>query len=92
MFLQTIAQTIGPEAIMQFINTDEVIKRLAAASGIDVLNLVKSMQEIQGEQQQQAEQQMAMQDQQNAPAMAAVAQKQQQAEMQMAQQQQQPPK
>jgi len=92
MFLQTIAQTIGPEAIMQFINTDEVIKRLAAASGIDVLNLVKSMQEIQGEQQQQQEQQMAMQDQQNAPAMAAVAQKQQQAEMQMAQQQQQPPK
>ena len=87
MFLQTIAQTIGPEAIMQFINPDEVIKRLAAASGIDVLNLVKSMQEIQGEQQQQ----MAMQEQQNAPAMAAVDQKQAQAELQaqvqMAQQQ-----
>jgi len=88
-FLQTIAQTVGPEAIMQFINTDEVIKRLAAASGIDVLNLVKSMQEIQGEQQQQAEQQQAAQEQQNAPAMAAVQQKQQQAEMQMAMQQQQ---
>ena len=92
MFLQTIAQTIGPEAIMQFINPDEVIKRLAAASGIDVLNLVKSMQEIQGEQQQQMQQQMAMQEQQNAPAMAAVDQKQAQAELQaqvqMAQQQQ----
>ncbi len=91
MFLQTIAQTIGPEAIMQFINPDEVIKRLAAASGIDVLNLVKSMQEIQGEQQQQMQQQMAMQEQQNAPAMAAVDQKQAQAELQaqvqMAQQQ-----
>ena len=90
MFLQTIAQTIGPEAIMQFINPDEVIKRLAAASGIDVLNLVKSMQEIQGEQ-QQMQQQMAMQEQQNAPAMAAVDQKQAQAELQaqvqMAQQQ-----
>jgi len=82
MFLQTIAQTIGPEAIMQFINPDEVIKRLAAASGIDVLNLVKSMQELQGEQQQQQQQQMMMQEQQNAPAMAAVQQKQQQAEMQ----------
>jgi len=82
MFLQTIAQTIGPEAIMQFINPDEVIKRLAAASGIDVLNLVKSMQELQGEQQQQMQQQMMMQEQQNAPAMAAVQQKQQQAEMQ----------
>ena len=95
MFMQTIAQTVGPEAMMQFINPDEVIKRLAAASGIDVLNLVKSMQEIQGQQQQQMEQQMAMQDQQNAPAMAAVEQKQMQAEMQaemqMAQQQQQPP-
>jgi len=91
MFLQTIAQTMGPEALQQFINPDEVIKRLAAASGIDVLNLVKSMQEIQGQQQQQMQQQMAMQEQQNAPAMAAVEQKQMQAEMQMAQQQQQPP-
>ena len=90
MFLQTIAQTMGPEALQQFINPDEVIKRLAAASGIDVLNLVKSMQEIQGQQQQQMQQQMALQEQQNAPAMAAVEQKQMQAEMQMAQQQQQP--
>ena len=92
MFMQTIAQTIGPEAMMNFINPDEVIKRLAASSGIDVLNLVKSMQEIQSEQQQQMQQQMAMQQQQQAPAMAAVEQKQMQAEMQMAmQQEQQPP-
>ena len=91
MFMQTIAQTVGPEAMMNFINPDEVIKRLAAASGIDVLNLVKSMQEIQGQQQQQMQQQMAMQEQQNAPAMAAVDQKQMQAEMQMAMQAQQPP-
>ena len=91
MFLQTIAQTMGPEALQQFINPDEVIKRLAAASGIDVLNLVKSMQEIQGQQQQQMQQQMVLQEQQNAPAMAAVEQKQMQAEMQMAQQAQQPP-
>ena len=87
MFMQTIAQTVGPDAMMQFINPDEVIKRLAAASGIDVLNLVKSMQEIQGQQQQQMEQQMAMQQQEQAPAMAAVEQKQMQAEMQAAQQQ-----
>ena len=56
-FLQTIAQTMGPEAIAQYINPDELIKRLAAAQGIDVLNLVKSMQEIQGEQQQAIQQQ-----------------------------------
>ena len=82
MFLTTIAQTMGPEALQTYINPDEVIKRLAASSGIDVLNLVKSMQEIQGQQQQQMEQQMMMQEQQNAPAMAAVEQKQMQAEMQ----------
>ncbi len=46
-FLTVIAQTLGPQAIGQFVNTDEVIKRLAAASGIDVLNLVKSMEELQ---------------------------------------------
>ena len=76
-FLTTIAQTMGPEAIGQFINAEEVVKRLAAAQGIDVLNLVKTMQEVQGEQQQQMEQQMAMTAQEQAPAMAAVEQKQQ---------------
>jgi hypothetical protein len=46
----TIAQTLGPDALMQYINADEAIKRLAAAQGIDVLNLVKSMEQIQQEQ------------------------------------------
>ncbi len=93
-FLQIIAQTIGPEAIGQFINTDEVIKRLAAASGIDVLNLVKSMEEQQSEQQQAMAQQQAMLAQQQQPQLAAVDQKREQAEMQAMQQQeaqQQPP-
>ena len=57
-FRQTIAQTMGPEAIQQYINPDEVIKRLAAAQGIDVLNLVKSVQELQQEQQQAQAQQI----------------------------------
>jgi len=61
-FLTVISQTMGPEAVQKFINPEEVIKRLAASQGIDVLNLVRSMQEIQGEQQQA--QQMAMQQQQ----------------------------
>ena len=59
-FLQTIAQTMGPEAIATYINSEEVVKRLAAAQGIDVLNLVKSMQEVQEEQQQAATQQAEM--------------------------------
>ena len=88
-FLQVIAQTMGPEAIGQFINPDEVIKRLAAASGIDVLNLVKSMDELQAEQQQQMAQQQELMAMQQAPQMAAVEQKQAQAEMQMMQQQEQ---
>ena len=56
-FIMTIAQTIGPEGMMKHLNADEFIKRLAAAQGIDVLNLVKSMD------QQQQEQQAAMQQQ-----------------------------
>jgi stage V sporulation protein SpoVS len=91
-FLTVIAQTMGPEAIQQFINPEEVVKRLAAASGIDVLNLVKSMQEIQQEQQQAIAQQQQMMAQQQEPQMAAVDQKREQAEAQMMmQQQQQPP-
>jgi len=59
-FITTIAQTLGPEAMMQFINADEAIKRLAAAQGIDVLNLVKSMDTQQQEAEQAQEQEMNM--------------------------------
>ena len=61
-FIGTIAQTLGPEALMQYINPSEAIKRLAAAQGIDVLNLVKTDQQIAEETQQaqQAQQQQAM--------------------------------
>ena len=59
-FVTTIAQTMGPEAISQYINPDEFIKRLAAAQGIDVLNLVKSQEQIQQEQQQAMEQAQQM--------------------------------
>ena len=59
-FMTTIAQTLGPEAMMQHISADEVIKRLAAAQGIDVLNLVKSMEDKQAEQEQAAQQAQQM--------------------------------
>ena len=58
-FITTIAQTLGPEALMKYLNADEAIKRLAAAQGIDVLNLVKSMDQ----QQQEMQQNMQMQEQ-----------------------------
>jgi len=35
---------------MQYINAEEAIKRLAAAQGIDVLNLIKGMEQRQEEQ------------------------------------------
>ena len=60
MFMGTIAQTVGPEALMNFINPLEAIKRLAAAQGIDVLNLVKTNEQLA----QEKEQAMQMQQQQ----------------------------
>ena len=59
-FIMTIAQTLGPEAMMKYLNPDEAIKRLAAAQGIDVLNLVKSMEEQQQEMQQNLQMQQQM--------------------------------
>ena len=59
MFIQTIAQTMGPEAMMQFINPDEAIKRLATSQGIDVLNLIKSQDQMAQEAQQAQQQQVA---------------------------------
>ena len=58
-FLTIISQTMGPEAVAQYINPEEVIKRIAVAQGIDILNLVRSMQEIQAEQQAQQQQEQA---------------------------------
>jgi hypothetical protein len=88
-FLTVIAQTMGPEALSTYINPEEVIKRLAASQGIDVLNLVKSMQEMQQEQQAAMQQQQEMAMTQQAGQMAAVDQKREQAAMQMMQQQEQ---
>ena len=64
-FIGTISQTLGPEALMQYIDPSEAIKRLAAAQGIDILNLVKTMQELQQEQEQAAsmQQQQSLLDQ-----------------------------
>ena len=68
-FLQTIAQTMGPEAIAKYINPEEVVKRLAAAQGIDVLNLVRSMQDVQQEEQQAQQQAAEMEAVKATPAM-----------------------
>jgi hypothetical protein len=55
-FIGTIAQTMGPEIMAKFLDPGEAIKRLAAAQGIDVLNLVKTPETMEQEQQQQMQQ------------------------------------
>jgi hypothetical protein len=57
-FMGTIAQTLGPEALMKYINPSEVIKRLAAAQGIDALNLIKTEEQMAQEMQQQQQDQI----------------------------------
>ena len=58
-FAGTIAQLMGPEIMAQYLNPDEFIKRLAAASGIEALGLVKGSDQM--AQEKQAAQQEAMQ-------------------------------
>lgn len=60
-FAQTLAQTMGPEIMAKFLDPGEYVKRLAAAQGIDVLNLVKTP-ETMAQEQQQAQQQMQQQE------------------------------
>jgi hypothetical protein len=57
-FAQTLAQTMGPEIMGKFLEPGEYVKRLAAAQGIDVLNLVKTPETMAQERQQQQQQMM----------------------------------
>ena len=54
---------------MKFLNPSEAIKRLAAAQGIDVLNLIKSDEELQMEMQMQQMQAMEMEQLKQTPNM-----------------------
>lgn len=55
-FAGTIAQIMGPEVMAKYLNPDEFIKRLAAASGIESLGLVKTSDQM-AQESQQAQQQ-----------------------------------
>jgi len=81
-FMTTVAGTLGPEAMMKFINSDEAIKRLAAAMGIDTLNLIKSMQDQQQEQQAAQNSAIDMEMAKQAGQFAQIDQQQQQMQMQ----------
>jgi hypothetical protein len=62
-FMQTIAGTMGPEALLQYLNPREVLSRFAASDGIDTKGLIKTEEELANEQaraqQVQLEQQLA---------------------------------
>ena len=58
---------MGPEAVAKYINPEEVVKRLAAAQGIDVLNLVRGMEEVQQEEQQAQQQAMQLEQMKQTP-------------------------
>ena len=56
-FMATIAQTLGPEALVKFVNPAEAITRLAAAQGIDILNLVRTPEQLEELKQKQMQMQ-----------------------------------
>ena len=51
---------MGPEALQTYINPEEVIRRLAGSMGIDQLGLVKGMDQVKSERQEQMQQQASM--------------------------------
>ena len=60
-FVQTLGQTMGPEALATYVKPSELIKRLAYSMGIDIVGLVKSEQELMQEMQQQQQLALAQQ-------------------------------
>lgn len=58
MFMATLQQSLPPELVMQYLNPEEAIKRLAASMGIETLNLIKTAEDRQADTQQAQQQQM----------------------------------
>ena len=52
LFLSGLAQIFGPEAMMQYVNVEDYLKRRATALNIDTDGLVKSAEEMQAQKQQ----------------------------------------
>lgn len=61
IYLQGIAQILGPGGLQQYVDFREYMNRRAAALGIDTAGLVKSEEQIAQEQQLAMQQQMLMQ-------------------------------
>lgn len=61
LYLQGIAQTLGPDALAQYVNVSDYLTRRATAIGIDPKGLIKTAEEREAEQQQVQMAQMAQQ-------------------------------
>ena len=61
MFVQGMAQALGPEVLQRYVNLQDYIKRRATALGIETEGLIKTEQQIAQEMQQAQMQQMMMQ-------------------------------
>lgn len=78
-FITAAQQTLGPEVMMQYINVDEALRRLAASGSIDTTNLVKTKEQLQQEAeaaaqaQQQTQEQQQLMDMMKSPAAAQIA-------------------
>jgi hypothetical protein len=59
-FAQTLAQTMGPEIMAKFLDAGEYVKRLAAAQGIDALNLIKTPETMANDKAQQMQEMQQM--------------------------------
>ena len=75
-FITTANQALGPQAMTQFLNVEEALRRLAASGSIDTTNLVKTKAQLQqeaaaqAEAEQQAQQQQLLETGIKSPAMA----------------------
>ncbi|MEB3320171.1 MAG: portal protein [Cyanobium sp.] len=67
-FMTILQQSLGPEGITTYVMPSELIRRLAASMGMDIIGLVKTEEQL--AQEQQAHQQMAMAQQAMAAGMA----------------------
>tara|TARA_R100001082_G_scaffold77065_1_gene44945 strand:- start:11546 stop:13060 length:1515 start_codon:yes stop_codon:yes gene_type:complete len=61
LYLQGLAQVLGPDSINQFVNVREYLKRRASALGIDINGLIKSEEQIAQEIQEQQQQALIQQ-------------------------------
>jgi hypothetical protein len=52
LFLSGLAQIFGPEALMQYVNVEDYLKRRATALNINTDGLIKSQEEMQAQKQQ----------------------------------------